>query len=505
MSEQINPQPVDEVLEEVEVLDDVDSTETPEPEVEETPVEDGEEVAKAPEVKINVTVTYDPRKPIPETNKDKPLGLLSLTGEGMTDFVTDQKFKANADTLNEKYIDAIRDGMQFVFSDNVIERAIENGVDLGQFVDYEEKRLQSGVPVYNSRSGDVLTGIKAVSQMQRALGQGSFLNFPCWASGVWLTLRAPTTFELADYYDAVSEEIIELGKQTGGATHNTSSVYLAKYLIDLVEKLVHKSTIKGYAGSDVSLRDVLVVDDLQTIAWALGVCMYPNGYPFEEPCTVDIEKCTEVYSTLINISKMYYVDRSRLTNWQVEFMSNKTHERSLDEIKKYQLEANWLRSEAIDYPGFKILIKTPTVGEYIDAGYRWIANIEQSIRNTLTDIGNSRLNTLMMERAGLTLLRGYSHYVKSFIYDNGSVVNSKKDIDEVINSLCSSPDIVAKFTDDVKDHISKSAISMIAMPRHNCPNCGKDSHLEDTAHPYLIPIDGLQLFFALRDQKIQLN
>lgn len=459
---------------------------------------------ETPPIKNNVTITYDPRKPVPEDNKDKPIGILSLTGEEMTKFVSDQSFKANVDSLGDQYLGALQSGMDLVFSDDVVVRAIDNSKDLTQVVDYDEKKLQAGVPIYNSKSGDILTGIKAVSQMQRALGQGSFLNFPCWASGVWLTLRAPTTFELADYYDAVSEEIIELGKQTAGATHSSTSVYLDKYLIELADKLVHKSTIKGYVGNGSSLRDILVIDDLQTIAWALGVIMYPNGYPFEEPCTVNIEKCTRVYSTLLNISKMYFVDRSRLTNWQIEFMSNKTIERSLDEIKKYQLESNWLHSESIDYPGFKILIKTPTVGEYIDSGYRWIANVEQSIRNTLSDLSNTRLNTLIMERAGLTLLRGYSHYVKSIIYSNGSVVNSRKDIDEVINSLCSSPDIVSKFTDDIKEHIAKSTISMIAMPKHKCPECGNDPHQFDDGHPHLIPIDGMQLFFALRDQKLRL-
>lgn len=498
MTQEINNTGDEGRLEEEVIVETNESPEEAQPDEVETPKDE------VVEEKSNVTITYDPRKPVPENNKQDPIGILSVNGAELTEIVGKQSFKSNASSFNEQYVDALQSGMQLVFNDDVIKKAIDYATDLGQHVDYDENRLQAGVPVYNARSGDILTGIKAVSQMQRALGQGSFLNFPCWASGVWLTLRAPTTFELADYYDAVSEEIIDLGKQTGGATLGNTSVYLAKYLIDLVEKLVHKCSIKGYSSANVKLRDILVVDDLQTLAWALGVCMYPNGYPFEEPCMVDVEKCTHVYTTLLNISKMYFVDRGRLTNWQVEFMSNKTIERSLDEIKKYQSESNWLRSESIDYPGFKILIKTPTISEYIDAGYRWIANLEQSIRNTLSNISDARLNTLVMERAGLTLLRGYSHYVKSFIYDNGSVVNNKKDIDDVINSLCSSPEIVDKFTDDIKEHIAKSTINMIAIPRHKCPNCGKDTHVDDQTHPYLIPVDGLQLFFALRDQKLQL-
>lgn len=483
-------------LEEEVMVDDTVPAET----TEESP----EPSEPAVTTKSNVTLSYDPRKVVPDTNKADPLGIISLNSDTLSEYVNSQSFKANGKTLSDRYVNALQEGMQLVFSDDVIQRAINGAGNLDQHVEYDDKKLMAGVPVYNSKSGDILSGIKAVSQMQRALGQGSFLTLPCWASGVWLTIRAPTTFELADYYDAVAEEIIELGKQTAGATHGNTSVYLTKYLIDLVEKLVHKCTIKNFTGSGGKLRDILIIDDLQTIAWALGVAMYPNGYPFEEPCTVDIEKCTHVHKTLLNISKMYFVDKSRLTNWQIEFMSNKTLERSMDEIKKYQMDSDWLRSESIDYPGFKILIKTPTVGEYINAGYRWIANIEQSIRNTIANISNARLNELIMERAGLTLLRGYAHYVKSFIYDNGAVVNNVSDIDDVINALCSSPEVVDKFTSDIQDHIAKSTISMIAIPRHVCPECSKDQHEQETTHPHLIPVDGVQLFFALRDQKLQL-
>lgn len=457
-------------------------------------------------VNDNVTMTHNPRKPMPTDVVDKrePLGIVSLTGTELSSFVSQQSFKANVSSVDDTYIAALQGGATLTFNDEILETAIENGGEFVQSVEYDDKTLHANVPRYKAGSGDTLTGIKAIAQIQRALKQGSFLNFPCWASGVWITLRAPTTFELADYFDAVSEEIIELGKQTTGAIYGNTSVYLSKYLIDLVEKLVYDCSIKNFSDGNHKLRDILVVDELQTIAWALAVCMYPNGYPFEEPCTVDIEKCNKTYKTMLNISKMYWVNKKRLTNWQIQFMSNKTVKRSVDEIKKYQSEADWLHSESVGYTGFKVLIKTPTIGEHIDAGYRWIADIEQSIRNTLNNITDSKLNNLIMERAGLTLLRSYSHYVKAFIYDDGSTVNGKTDIDITIDNICTTPDVVSKFTDDMKRHIAASTISMIAIPRYRCSGCGGDNHIEEQTHPHLIPVDGSQLFFVLRDQKLQL-
>lgn len=452
----------------------------------------------------NVTLTVNPRKPMPVDDKREPMGILSLTGTEIATLANQQSFQSVTDSLGEQYMRALRGGVQLSFNDGTLDSVVDNCGELVQSVQYEDKALHAIVPKYSAGNGDTLTGIKAVSQIQRALGIGSFLNFPCWASGVWLTLRAPTTFELADYEDALAEEIIELGTKTNGAIYGNSSVYVAKHLIDLAEKLVYDCSVKDFTDGSHRLRDILVVDDLQTIAWALAVCMYPNGYPFEEPCTVDIEKCSKVYTTLLNISKMYWVDKKRLTNWQIQFMSSKHHKRSMDEIRKYQIEAVWLQSESIGYNGFDILIKTPTIGEHVDAGYRWIEDIEQSIRQALGNISDTKLNQLVMERAGLTLLRSYSHYVKAFMYKDGSVVNNKADIDATIDNLCTQSELVKKFTSDIKEHIAKSTISMIAIPRFKCSGCQKDPNENEQTHPHLIPIDGVQLFFVLRDQKLQL-
>ena len=458
-------------------------------------------------VNANVTMQDNPRKPFVEDKKDKrePVGILSVTGTELTDFVSQQSFQANMSSLDEKYRSVIREGATLTFNEDVLENALLNDAEFVQTIEYDDKRLHAFVPKRSFASGDTLSGINAVAKIQRALNQGSFLSFPCWASGVWVTLRAPTTFELADYFDAVSEEIIELGKQSNGAVYGNTTVYLSKYLMDLVEKLVYDCSIKNFNESDKKLRDVLMVDELQTIAWALAVCMYPNGYPFEEACTVDVEKCIKTYKTLLNVGKLYWVDKKQLTKWQIQFMSDKNAKRSLDEIRKYQLESSWLQSESFGYTGFKVLIKTPTIGEHISSGYRWIADVEQSIRQTINNLPDAKLNNLMMERAGLTLLRSYAHYVTAFVYDDGTAVNGKSDIDATLNNMCTSPDVVTKFTEDMKKHISASTISMIAIPRYKCPECGEDNHADEQVHPHLIPIDGAELFFALRDRKLQLT
>lgn len=454
----------------------------------------------------NVTMTHNPRVAIVPGQVDtrEPMGIVSLSGVEIAEIAGQQSFKNNSSNLSDDYVESLRNAMQLTYNDDIMTNACANAKELVQAIKYEDKVLHASVPTHRTRSGDNLSGIRAVAQIQRATKQGSFLNFPCWSSGIWLTLRAPTTFELADYYDGVSEEIVELGKKSGGAIFGNTSVYIAKYLIELVETLVHDCSIKDYANKNIQLRDILMVDDLQTLAWALSICMYPNGYPFEEPCLVDVDTCTAVHKTLLNVSKLFWVDKSRLTNWQQQFMSDKTVQRSVEEIRKYQLEATWLHSESYQYSGFKVLIKTPTIAEHIEAGYTWIEEVESSVRGVLKNISDTKLNAYVVERAGLTWMRRYSHYVKAFIYNDGAAVNKRADIDATLNAVCTVPSVVKQFNSDIDKHIANSAISMVAVPRYKCPECGKDNHADELVHPHLVPIDALQLFFVLRDQKLQL-
>lgn len=495
-----------ENIEEVEISADA---ETPATEPEQT------DVAPAAEEKASyyATMRANPRQPFVE-QKDvaytySPIGFLSGNFRDIDrQYPILQKMKEDK-MLNKEYEATIWRAAATTPNDMVFEEALNYGIEqdnieMVQDVEYESKTIGLKRPKWPHKHGESLSGLHAVAMMQYTLKQGSLLKFPCWASGVWVTLRAPTQYELADYNDLVAKELIDIGKRTSGGVFGNSQVYLNKHLIDLAQRLLWKTSVVGKPDEPVNLKNILLIDDLETIAWALGAIMFPNGYPFEEPCITDVEKCNKVIKQTINLNKIFWVNKKRLTKYQIMFMADENAKHTMDDLHKYRAEADWLEGTHVQYDGFKIYFKKPTIAEHIEAGYNWITEIEESLKGVIDDPSEATLNDMIISRAKLTALRGYGHYVNAIVFDNGARVDGKENIAEVINMLSSMPDMLEKFTNDVNAYIHKTMISMCAINKFNCPDCGKPI-VENEDHPYLAPVSALKLFFNLLDQKLMLG
>lgn len=420
---------------------------------------------------------------------------------------TEQFNQAGGDGMSYEWRSKFADGLDLIHTNDAMQKAIdEEEQDWQQYVKHDDKTIRPFRPKWKTPDNGTLSGLRAIDKIRSALNQGSTITIPCWASGIWLTIKAPTTLELADNFDLIANEMIELGKQTGGGIFENTQVYLNKNLIDLVTKLFYSwNVIDNENTENRTLEEMLLVDDLETIAWAIGACMYPNGYPFDEPCVANTENCNEVNSQLININKMFFVNNNKLTKWQKEFMSNPTTKHSYDDIMKYRLESAIGQTTHVrlkDYP-FTVYLKTPTIQEYIDGGYGWINQLKESIRDIVTNANDTKLNNMLFERAGLTIARGYGHYVSAIVFDDGKKINNREDLNAVINEICAVPEATTALIEEINKHIAKVAVTLVAFPRHSCPKCKKPSiEPEYEQHPYLIPISALKLFFSLRDRKL---
>lgn len=463
-------------------------------------------VLSYPMVNPNVTMEKDPRQPDDDSNKSTPLSFVGVGINSLQEFVESPFYKKSGNESEEEqhYHETISNSFNIRHVEELFNKTLEKPGDFVQKINYADKTISPIFPKWNSKPGDVLTGIKARSAMQSALGQGSFFTFPCWHTGIWLTIQAPTAYQLADMRDAIENEIIELGKSTLGGIFGNTQTYVIRHLIELVEKQLYDWSLSIPHGQKYRLRDILKVPDIETLAWAVATVMYPNGYPFEEACVVDIEKCMHVYKEIINIANIFWVNRQRVTPWQQNFMAGgiKT-KRTLDDLTKYQSDADWLRTDNLDYGKFTLYLATPTVAENIDAGYTWVGEIESGIRQTIININDDKLNEMMYDRATLSLTRAYSHYVSSIVMANGARIKNRADINIALNEMCAIPDMTEKFNKDINDHITNNTISMIAINRHACPKCEKTAPVEIGEHPYLVPISALRVFFTLRDLRLQ--
>lgn len=377
--------------------------------------------------------------------------------------------------------------------------------DWNQYVEHEGELIRPQKPRISTKGSEgKISGIKALSKLHGMLGIGSMIEVPLWNSGIWVSLKAPNDIELLNYYEKVDREKIELGKNSTGLLFANSSTYVNTHLVDLIISLIYETSMKDYTDDD--LRNIIRMNDLSVLCWAMAYTMFPKGYPYQRPCVVNPEECQEVIKSTLDVGKLLWVDKSKLNEKQIRHMQRvpKT-KRTRAEIEAYQNEFSTSpNAEYKNEHGFTVVLKQPSLEEHLTMGQNWINEMDQAVRNVFSDERNqANINEYINERASLTILRNYGHYIKHFIFDDGDKTTNQEGIELLLNGLTADPNAVAGLIENVNDYIDASAIALIGVPRNPCPNCGKKDQDAINQHPWILPIDGQRLFFKLRDRKLR--
>lgn len=384
------------------------------------------------------------------------------------------------------------------------------GAEWRQSVDYENIKLRAGKPnLANSSGNSQVLGERAIVRIQQALGLGNYVQIPLWHSGIWVTFRVPSDIELLNLDAIIAEEKIRLGMETRGLVFSNYSAYLINHLINFALEHVYDCTIKEH--NPALLRKLIRVSDIPLIAWGLACSIYPNGYPHSQPCMVNPEKCRHVTKEQLFLPKINWVDNTALTKAQRKHMANRVARYSEEEILAYQNQGRASDGKAFSIRGVNFALRVPSIDDYVNSGYQWINDIVSAVDSLFDkNIGETRKESMILGQANLSSLRQYAHWVKSITHGEGDgevTLTDPADLNRLIEILCTDSEIVKGFMDAVAEYIQEATISLIAIPRTRCPSCqqpDKDDK-EDLAlmdeqhkHPYLVPLDAVNLFFTLR-------
>lgn len=379
------------------------------------------------------------------------------------------------------------------------------GSNWNQYVEYEGDKIRPQKPRISTKgNGGKISGIKALSKLHGMLGIGSMIEVPLWGSGMWVSIKAPSDIELLNYYEKVDREKIELGKNSTGLLFANTSTYVNSHLVDLIISLIYETSMKDYTDDD--LRSLIVMNDMSILCWAMAYTMFPKGYPYQRPCVVNPEECQEVIKSTLDIAKLLWVDKSKLNEKQLRHMQRiPKHKRTREEIEAYQNEFSTSpHAEYKNENGFTVVFKQPSLEEHLTMGQNWITEMDTAVRNVFSDERNqANINEYINERASLTILRNYGHYIKHFIFDDGDKTSNQEGIELLLNGLTADPNAVSGLIDKVNEYINSSAVALIGVPRNPCPNCGEKDKDDIENHPWILPIDGQRLFFKLRDRKLR--
>lgn len=414
------------------------------------------------------------------------------------------KLKLSGTSEEKQWQVSVTAGKDFTVLDSGLENAcLRDDANYQQAVQSEAGPLAASAPAFKSSDTTKFTGERARMRIRQALKLGVVFNVPLWHSGFWIKIKSPSEGDILELYRQIVSEKVVLGRESYGLIFSNKTSYTSRYLLDFCIENMYESSLDLKEGEDI--RKYIKVPDLPILFWGLACAIYPNGFQYTRGCISDPEKCLHILKEKIDPSKLIWTDTDSLTEFQVKHMT-KRQRNSVDvqSVKRYQDEFIRGQSKKVSMnDDVSFTLKTPTALEHIDAGYRWINEIEENYSSSLIkDVGER--NNYLERQAKATMMRQYSHFVES-IEVGADVYDDQETIDSILSDFTADDSLRDFFTKRVATFIDDSVISLIGIPTYKCPSCGGEQlppKSRDT-HQHLIPIDVIQTFFTLVISLIQ--
>lgn len=452
-------------------------------------------------------------KPLPEDQRDDPFAIASIPCDADTFNSLMEAYPSinyQVGQLNREWASEISNGARLLNQGSFLKKAANReGSMWYQRVPYGASDLGIIRPRLGQPGGMAapITGDLASLRVRQELGLGASTNVPLFHSGFWVTLRAPVAAARLELQQRIDQEKIELGRSTAGLAFSNISVYLKSYLVDFA--LAHLVTSNARYSKPLDLKDKILSTDIPLLIWGVLTTLYPYGYPYHQPCINDPSKCNHVVKDIIDLNKICFTDRQRLSESQLKHMSNRQGRVEDQQLESYRNEHVYagkglifLKPRAGNGKDIKIQLKVPTVSEYSAAGFDWVDGIVNAIQQAFgSDLMGERRNAFILDRAKMLSMGEYSHWVKQIGFNDGTTIEDVDTIRSTLAEISGDSVLSESFFTQVVAYIEEATLSMIALPRFNCPVCGTDT-APDAKHPHLNPIDVEALFFMMLGQHI---
>jgi hypothetical protein len=411
--------------------------------------------------------------------------------------------------------EVLRDGLEYnTFMETYVPTLEDPKADFRQTVKSESGHLAGVEPKFVSKTNEKLTGERGAIRLMAHLGLGTLFQAPLWHTGIWITFKAPTEADLVEFQRIVASDKIEFGRHTYGLAFSNLMSYTSDRLINFALSHVYDTTLKTDDLSVASLKEIISMQDYPSLLWGLISTMYPRGFQFRRSCISDPEKCNHVSEELLNITKLQWTNNAELTDWQKTHMSaRRAGSRDADSVKRYKDELLKIQNRKVELnkgreDEISITLRSPNLSEYIDAGQRWIGDIVKLVDSSLeVEAKDSVRETYITRHGKATSMRQYSQWVESIEF-NSNIIEDKETIESTFSILSSDDNVRDEFIQEVTKYINESTISVIGIPAYDCPNCGAPQEKVEGVSTYpklvnILPLEVVQLFFALLAQKIQ--
>jgi hypothetical protein len=411
-----------------------------------------------------------------------------------------------------EWAQAIKDGIDNLVAGNALLKSLSKETsNWMQSVEIEGVRLAAGAPkISGEGENGKLSGDAAMFQVLGALGLGSIVQIPLWHSGIWVSIKAPTDSDLLLLDQRLADEKIALGNMTSGLVYSNTSVYMVNHLVNFALDHIYDASLKDTRPEN--LKKIIRATDIPILLWGLACAIYPNGYPYRRPCIASPTECQHVEEAMLYLPRLCWTDREALTHAQKKHMVNRRAKHTNEHVMLYQSDLKYGKKKTVEFtPKLKMILRVPSIEEYITSGYSWIESIVNMIEENFgsTAKGEDRERRIMAQ-GNVTMLRQFAHWVDKILVTlpsgDENYIDSRDTIDRILTTLTGQDELRDKFFEEVGNYIDYSTISMIGIPRYSCPSCGKPQGDEsDSSHRYIIPVDVTNVFFTLQRRRIILG
>lgn len=365
------------------------------------------------------------------------------------------------------------------------------------------EEIGAGRPRFGNSASGVISGEMALLKATSALGLGAVVQIPLWHTGIWVSIKAPSESALLELERRIANEKITLGRYTSGMIFSNTSIYTVSYVVNFILNHVYDASVKNITQD--ALKALIKITDIPTLVWGMACAIYPNGYPYLRPCTTNPSECQHVVRGELNLSKLSWTDNNALTEWQRRLMSRRSDKFSDEELKRYEEEHRRGGSHTVALTDeMRVKLRVPTLIQYEQSGFSWVDGIVKLLEGSLgVSLKGKERDDYITDQGRLTALRQYTHWVDR-VELNEDTIEDQETLELLLGAMSSDEKLATKFFEEVGKYIDNSTLSLIALPKYDCPACGGEQHgdLHGNVHPHLLPLDMVRIFFTLLDQRI---
>lgn len=362
-------------------------------------------------------------------------------------------------------------------------------------------------PVKDPEYGDRrYVGEDAVHILANRMKLGAKINVMLPHTGIFATVKSPSDGELLDTLSLINTQRIEALRASSGILLGASNFYVNRQIVNLFLNNLTDCSLSGW--SREKLRVLIDERDIDIIATALKASIYPDGYEYRQICGLANEKgkmCEHITEKLLDLRRMTFIDNSRLSEYQRNFLVRGLQQRTEADIKTYQTEGyiGYKKAYEID-AGIEFVYQSQTIETSIEAGERWITEISEIVDKIVSFGDDEETRSQMInQRIGLTRIREFGHWVSEIRVDGETnVITDRKQIEELLNSLSRNDKIIDRVSETLSEFQRLSKIAIIGVPRVKCPACQKTEPKDLDMSPHLIPQDAVSRFFTVVRQRL---